>query len=261
MITKITINGFKSFQDFELDLVPCTVLTGRASAGRSNIFDALTLVSRTLLHGFDSAVTLTPRLAPAGLFHQGMAQNGDTVSADSFRVTVEMTTGGQNTAVELVVRRGESPQGPTAVLDQEASGIWDEAGRKVPLSDGVPADVLEEVAGWAVPAPLGTIDSGTLDMDAARRRALLGDLAALVYGCSDVRVNEAAVEFNMERRGWVAAEYVPTSTVRTLSVLAAAHGGSRNALLLDGLEEGLAPSARPRWRTGSVGGSRPVARS
>ncbi|MFD8882240.1 AAA family ATPase [Streptomyces erythrochromogenes] len=242
MITKITIGGFKSFQDFELDLAPCTVLTGRASAGRSNLFDALSLMSRTLLHGFDSAVALTPRLAPGGLFHQGTAKNGDVVSVDSFRVAVEMKTGESDAVVELVVRRGETPKGPTAVLDQEASGIWGEARRKVSLSGEVPADVLEEVAGWAAPVSLGAIGVGGLDMDAARKRALLGDLAALVHGCSDVRVNGAAVEFSMERRGWVAAEYVPTSTVRTLSVLAAAHGGSRNVLLLDGLEEGIAPS-------------------
>ncbi|WP_435060499.1 AAA family ATPase [Streptomyces sp. bgisy060] len=259
MITKISIDGFKSFRNFELDLAPCTVLTGRASAGRSNMFDALTLVARALLHDFDSAVALTPRLAPVGLFHQATAMDGRTLTADQFRISVGMVIGGSTTVVDLVAQRRMSSGGVAAVLDQDASGIRVGGGCKMPFSGGVPAEVLEEVIGWATPVPLDATGSRVRDADDVRRRVLLSDLAALVDGFLDVRADEHAVEIHMRHRGWVPVELLPNSALRTLSVLAAAHGGSSNVLLLDNLEESLAPSvaaelARRFARRHSAGG-------
>lgn len=46
MITYIRINGFKSFQDFEMEFTPLTVVAGTNAAGKSNLFDALQLLSR-----------------------------------------------------------------------------------------------------------------------------------------------------------------------------------------------------------------------
>lgn len=46
MITYIKINGFKSFQDFEMEFTPLTVVAGTNAAGKSNLFDALQLLSR-----------------------------------------------------------------------------------------------------------------------------------------------------------------------------------------------------------------------
>src|SRR5258708_32492240 len=46
MITRIEIDGFKSFHDFALDLHPFQVFIGPNGAGKSNLFDALTLLSR-----------------------------------------------------------------------------------------------------------------------------------------------------------------------------------------------------------------------
>lgn len=45
MITYININGFKSFQDFEMYFTPLTVIAGSNAAGKSNLFDALKLLS------------------------------------------------------------------------------------------------------------------------------------------------------------------------------------------------------------------------
>ena len=45
MITKIKINGFKSFQNFEMDFTPLTVIAGANASGKSNLFDALKLLS------------------------------------------------------------------------------------------------------------------------------------------------------------------------------------------------------------------------
>ncbi len=46
MLTYIKINGFKSFQDFEMTFTPLTVIAGANAAGKSNLFDALRLLSR-----------------------------------------------------------------------------------------------------------------------------------------------------------------------------------------------------------------------
>ncbi|MDX2282539.1 MAG: AAA family ATPase [Bacteroidia bacterium] len=46
MITRIEINGFKSFSGFSLDLAPFVVVAGVNGAGKSNFFDAIRLLAR-----------------------------------------------------------------------------------------------------------------------------------------------------------------------------------------------------------------------
>ncbi|OQA43491.1 MAG: recombination protein F [Chloroflexi bacterium ADurb.Bin325] len=46
MITRIELNGFKTFEDFKLELAPFQVIVGPNGAGKSNLFDALRLLSR-----------------------------------------------------------------------------------------------------------------------------------------------------------------------------------------------------------------------
>ena len=46
MITRIEVDGFKSLRDFAMDLEPFTVMIGPNSAGKSNILEALGLLSR-----------------------------------------------------------------------------------------------------------------------------------------------------------------------------------------------------------------------
>ena len=46
MITRIELDGFKTFQDFKLELSPFQVIVGPNGAGKSNLFDALHLLSR-----------------------------------------------------------------------------------------------------------------------------------------------------------------------------------------------------------------------
>jgi predicted ATPase len=46
MITRLEVDGFKSLQGFAVDLEPFTVLIGPNSAGKSNILEALALLSR-----------------------------------------------------------------------------------------------------------------------------------------------------------------------------------------------------------------------
>lgn len=46
MLTRIEIDGFKTFEDFDLRLRPFTVVLGPNAAGKSNLFDAIRLLSR-----------------------------------------------------------------------------------------------------------------------------------------------------------------------------------------------------------------------
>lgn len=46
MITKVEIDGFKSFRGFSIELSPFVVIAGLNAVGKSNLFDALLLLSR-----------------------------------------------------------------------------------------------------------------------------------------------------------------------------------------------------------------------
>lgn len=45
MITYLKISGFKSFYDFEMEFTPLTIIAGTNASGKSNLFDALKLLS------------------------------------------------------------------------------------------------------------------------------------------------------------------------------------------------------------------------
>jgi predicted ATPase len=46
MLTRIEIDGFKSFENFSLDLSPLLVVVGQNATGKSNLFDAIQLLGR-----------------------------------------------------------------------------------------------------------------------------------------------------------------------------------------------------------------------
>lgn len=45
MITKIEIDGFKSFSNFQMEFTPLTIIAGTNASGKSNLFDALQLLA------------------------------------------------------------------------------------------------------------------------------------------------------------------------------------------------------------------------
>lgn len=45
MITYIKVDGFKSFQNFEMDFTPLTIIAGSNAAGKSNLFDVFRLLA------------------------------------------------------------------------------------------------------------------------------------------------------------------------------------------------------------------------
>src|SRR5262245_21807141 len=46
MLTRIEIDGFKTFEGFQMDLNPFQVILGPNAAGKSNFFDAIHFLSR-----------------------------------------------------------------------------------------------------------------------------------------------------------------------------------------------------------------------
>lgn len=45
MITKIEIDGFKTFENFEMVFAPFVIIAGSNGSGKSNLFDAIKLLS------------------------------------------------------------------------------------------------------------------------------------------------------------------------------------------------------------------------
>lgn len=56
MITRLEISGFKTFEDFEVDLQPFAALVGPNASGKSNLFDALRFVSLLAKHDIRHAM-------------------------------------------------------------------------------------------------------------------------------------------------------------------------------------------------------------
>lgn len=86
MITYLKINGFKSFHNFEMEFTPFTVIAGANASGKSNLFDALTLLSR---------LAETDNLKRAfheqrGEFFELFTQYGDDNYASEMEFVVEM---------------------------------------------------------------------------------------------------------------------------------------------------------------------------
>jgi predicted ATPase len=56
MLTRIEIDGFKTFDKFQLDLRPFTAVVGPNASGKSNLFDAMQLLSALTDHDIHSAM-------------------------------------------------------------------------------------------------------------------------------------------------------------------------------------------------------------
>lgn len=76
MLTRIEVDGFKSFEDLDVSLAPFTAIVGTNAAGKSNLFDAIQLLSALASHDVAEAVKLL-RGEPLELFRctpQGRSQ-------------------------------------------------------------------------------------------------------------------------------------------------------------------------------------------
>jgi predicted ATPase len=119
MLTRIEIDGFKSFEDFSLDLQPLTAIVGPNASGKSNLFDALRFLS--LLAQFDIRTAMQDlRGEPLELFRQTVYGPSDTMKfavelmldrsgVDAFGTRYE--TPARRLRYELSLRVAKSPTG------------------------------------------------------------------------------------------------------------------------------------------------------
>jgi predicted ATPase len=55
MVTKIQVNGFKTFNNFTMEFAPLTVIVGANASGKSNLFDAMQLLTRIVENDLKTA--------------------------------------------------------------------------------------------------------------------------------------------------------------------------------------------------------------
>ena len=84
MITRIEIDGFKTFRDFSLDLRPFSAIVGANATGKSNLFDALRFIS-LLAQGEILSAMQQLRGEPDELFRR---ENDDQSTRMTFAVEV-----------------------------------------------------------------------------------------------------------------------------------------------------------------------------
>lgn len=87
MITRIEISGFKSFWGFSLDFAPFTVVAGTNASGKSNLFDAMRLLSN--LATTDLRTAFTQKMG-RGEMHELFSCYADGRSATRMTFAVEM---------------------------------------------------------------------------------------------------------------------------------------------------------------------------
>lgn len=87
MITKIEINGFKSFLNFEMEFSPLTVIAGTNASGKSNLFDALLLLSNLAKSDLRTAFA---NKQLRGEVSELFTKYTDNTSADEMQFAVEI---------------------------------------------------------------------------------------------------------------------------------------------------------------------------
>lgn len=85
MITRIEIDGFKTFSNFKMEFTPFTVIAGANSSGKSNLFDALNLISNLADNDLRSAFKEL-----RGDAEEQFTLYGSGESADEITIIVEM---------------------------------------------------------------------------------------------------------------------------------------------------------------------------
>ena len=125
MLTRIEIDGFKTFDNFALDLVPLTAVVGPNASGKSNLFDAIRFLS--LLSQYDIRTAMQDlRGLPEELFRL-------TTKGSSKRITIAIET--------LLERQGVDAFGtPYAVTAQRLR--YELELQMIMTRDGAPKGVI-----------------------------------------------------------------------------------------------------------------------
>ena len=271
MITRIEIDGFKSFMDFELDVPPFLVVMGGNASGKSNLVDALTVLTDNGRRGqrtFDEGL-VGDRGIPAELFHQ--FDNGtragsltiaaecniniprpDGVTSEVWRLERSATYDAATSVIETGGLEGTSSHPPSLSDALRFTNPFDEVDSWIPLSlipplmrgRGLVTDRRSlQLDGSNLPAVLGRI----ADSAGAEWQELLADAVALLPELRDIRVERSREYWDLELysrgSGWMSSRTASDGTLRVLAILAAAHDPrGPSVVIVDEVENGLHPS-------------------
>ena len=243
MITRIEIDGFKSFVDFELELKPFTVLAGANNSGKSNVLEAILLV-KSLAHGDVAAFFRRSRGGSAPLFHRA----GEGTGYAEFHIGVDCVGVGERDVLHVwlshdrrTVEFAFPPLGSdrSHLVEQSASWL---AVNPVPVQMRLGADIADNLPlaenGENLAAVVARMGDGFEDFrrDAVYVLPQLSDVHTVDFGSySDLRLTMRG------DRVFSPAE-VSDGTLRVLAILAALHDPDHPAvLLIEELENGLDP--------------------
>ncbi|MFI0419417.1 AAA family ATPase [Spongiactinospora sp. 9N601] len=260
MITRIEIDGFKSFLDFQLDVPPFLALVGPNASGKSNLFDALDFARDAILAKSRFAQEADPLLnarrgKPNELFHRSMT--GRPMTRLDIGVEAERAVQGTRRRMQAAV---------TAHRDQDRLVVWAVELRPESISSklwpGEAADWRLHVADpSAIRRPVVAADRRSLTENADNLAAVLArmersgaladltvDLAALIPDITgvqpvfDERQEEWSFDILVDHEP-VPGRLASDGTLRILALLAALHDPDHAGLIMvEELENGLHPS-------------------
>ncbi|MGW5155694.1 AAA family ATPase [Nonomuraea wenchangensis] len=257
MLTRIEIDGFKSFLDFALDVPPFLALVGPNSSGKSNLLDALAftrsaLMSHAGMAFADEDPLLTPRRGkPQELFHRPMGQG--PLPQFTMRVVAEpglRAPWGRIGARIEAVRSGSwsvetSPREAGQKVWPAEARRWhfhvpDPAAMRRPASAHDRRPLTENAANLA--AVLGRMkDTGELDDLMVDVSALIPDVTG-VCPVLDERQEEWSFDILVDHEP-MPGRLASDGTLRVLALLAALYDPSSSGLLMvEEVENGLHPS-------------------
>ena len=87
MLTRLQVNGFKTFENLDVTLTPFTMIVGNNAAGKSNLFDVIQLLSNLATKDVSEAVN-GMRGEPLELFRQTAAGRAKRIDQHQQRVVI-----------------------------------------------------------------------------------------------------------------------------------------------------------------------------
>jgi predicted ATPase len=255
MITRIEIDGFKSFEDFALDLAPLTVLAGANNSGKSNLLEALVLLRDLILIGTDEPLVNRPRGTGVELFHRA----DDGTRRDKFTISAELGPHGRASSwppllVDVGWRPGRNSNFAVGTGFEErsrsslASWITVNPDPSV-MRNGASLDDMQPLAGSG--ANLAAVIGRIFGSDCGEEFVLdaqfvVGDLVDIIP-ISDGRRNQWDFDLIMRGGRSFTPALVSDGTLRVLALLAALHDPDhKGVVLIEDLENGLHPEFQGR---------------
>jgi predicted ATPase len=267
MLTRIEIDGFKTFEDFGLDLGPFVVILGPNASGKSNLFDAIRLLSHLAGTDLRTAVK-TLRGEPQELFRR--EADGSSVTRMAFAVelllapevrdpwgdTVKISHSRVRYEVEIERRKDDRGIERLVVAKEEAKPILAQSDKWRPKQQELSAQFRQLFMKYGRRTPwLTTGESGgkrsfKINQDGRKGRTRPAEAAeATVLSSITSAEFPHLYAIREEMRSWRFLQLDPNALRRpslTTAALELEPDGSNLATVLARIEAETATDARPK---------------